>query len=306
MKKNKIAIIGSGPGGMNAALYAARASLDVTIIEKGIAGGQLLNTDEVENLIGFGLISGFELSQKMSTQLKEYNNIKYYRGQVEKLEKTNENFQIHTNNEIMNFDAVIVATGNSPRKLNIPGEIEGSGRGVSYCAVCDGGFFKNREVVVIGGGDSALEEAIYLANLCSKVTIIHRRKEFRATPIYQQKVLNNPKIELILDSVVQKINIDQVVESVEIKNLLTNEISTLKTSGVFIYVGSIPQTKFIKNLDIVDENGYIFTNAKMETAIKGLYAIGDVRTDSIRQIVTALGDGAVAAQMAYHHINFGD
>jgi thioredoxin reductase (NADPH) len=306
MKINDIVIIGAGPAGMNAALYAARSSMDVVIIEKGLHGGQMQNTAEIENLIGFGLVTGPELSNKMRKQLEEYDNIKFLSASVTDVVKNeDETFKVELDKNSLLSRSVIIATGTTAKKLMVPGELEGVGKGVSYCAVCDGSFFKNREVAVVGGGDSALEEALYLAEICSKVTIIHRRDEFRATPIYHEQVINHPKIELKLNSTVDEIVLDPIVKKVILNNTLTNEKSELSVNGIFIYVGNTPQTAFLKNIDILNDNGYVKTTPELQTKIDGIFAVGDVREESFRQIVTAMGDGAFAAQKAYHFVKYG-
>jgi thioredoxin reductase (NADPH) len=307
MKTHDLVIIGAGPAGMNAALYAARGSMNVLIIEKGLYGGQMQNTDEIENLIGFGSITGPELSQKMKNQIDQYENIQYSFDTVNQIIKNSDGtFLVKLTKEDVSAKSIIIATGTSPRKLNVPGELEGAGKGVSYCAVCDGAFFKNREVAVVGGGDSALEEALYLAEICAKVTIIHRRDEFRATPIYHEQVLKHPKIELKLNATVDEIVLDPIVKKVIVNDVNTNQKSEIEVNGVFIYVGNNPQTAFLSDLNILDENGYVLTNSELQTTIEGVFAVGDVRADSFRQIVTAMGDGALAAQKAYHFVKYGN
>lgn len=294
-------IIGSGPSGMTAALYALRSNLKVTLIEKGLPGGQMNNTLEIENYPGYESILGPELSEKMFEPLDKLG-VNFVFGEVTKLTKENNTFKVYLSDEVLESKSVIIATGAKHRLLNIKGEEELSGRGVSYCAVCDGAFFKGEDLVLVGGGDSAVEETLYLSKLAKSVTIIHRRDQLRAQKILQEKAFNNDKIKFIWDSVVEEIKGENKVNSVVLKNVKTNEVSTLETAGVFIYVGLDPINDFAKELNITNEEGWIETQENLETSISGLFAVGDIRNKKLRQVTTAVGDGVLAAQSAYEYL----
>lgn len=296
-----VAIIGSGPAGMTAAVYTARANLATIIIERGVPGGQMANTEEVENYPGYDSILGPDLANKMLDHAKKFGT-EYAYGDVKEIVDDNPYKIVKAGNKEYKTKTVIVATGNKPKLLGIPGEKEFAGRGVSFCAVCDGAFFKNKELVVVGGGDSAVEEALFLTKFASKVTIIHRRDALRATKILQDRAFKNEKIDFIWNSTVDEIYGENRVEGVKIRNLLNNEVSDFNANGVFIYVGMEPLSSVVDNLEITNEAGYILTNDNMETRIKGIFAAGDVREKSLRQIVTATGDGSIAAMAAQHFI----
>ena len=296
-----VVVIGAGPAGMAAALYASRANLKTVLIEKGAPGGEVLNTAEVENYPGFSLISGPELAQHMYDGAMRFNAEHVY-GDVSEIEVVGEKRYVHTATKVYETSAVIVATGSFHRPLGVPGEQELAGRGVSYCAVCDGFFFRNKQIVVVGGGDSAVEEAHYLTQFAEKVTLIHRRDALRAQKVLQDRALNNPKIEVIWDTVVEQINGDEKVQSVSLKNVKTGETTELATDGVFIYVGLVPNSQVVTGLGVTDEEGWIITNDHMETSLPGLFAAGDVRQKHLRQIVTATGDGGVAGHQAYQYL----
>lgn len=295
-------VIGSGPGGMTAALYAARSNLKVGIIEQGAPGGQMNNTSEIENYPGYTHISGPELSMKMHKSLEKFNVESIY-GIVTKVETDGVIKRIYTEDKVLEAKTVIIATGAKNRPLGVPGEEEYTSRGVSYCAVCDGAFFRNQDLLVIGGGDSAVEEAVYLTQFAKSVTIVHRRDELRAQKILQDRAFANEKIKFIWDSVVTEIKgTDIKVSSVLIENVKTKEVSEHEFGGIFIYVGTNPVSGMVTDLGITDESGWIVTNDKMETSVKGIYAVGDVRQKELRQITTAVGDGAIAGQAVYHYI----
>ncbi len=298
-----VAIIGAGPAGMTAAVYAARASLSVVMIERGAPGGQMVNTFEIENYTGFEQISGPDLSMKMFEHSQKAGATYAY-GDVESIERGEDGvFNINCGDSSYQSQTVIVATGTKHRSLNVKGEKELSGRGISWCAVCDGAFFKGKDVAVIGGGDSAIEEAIYLAGLVNKVYVIHRRDELRAQKILQQRAFENEKIEFIWDSVVEEfIEKDNKMGAVKVKNVKTDETSTVDVQGVFIYIGLDPITDMVNGLNVTDEYGYIKVNHAMETEIEGLFAAGDVINKELRQVVTAVNDGAIAAQSAFKFI----
>lgn len=301
-------IIGAGPGGLTSAIYTSRANMSTLLIDRGVPGGQLQNTEEIENFPGFSHISGPDLAMKMFEHAQKFG-AKYEYGNVENIIKDEETktFNINAGSKAYQAKTVVVATGTKYKKLGVPGEEEFTGRGVSWCAVCDGAFYKNKHVVVVGGGDSAVEEATYLTKFASKVTVIHRRDKFRAQPILVERMLKNEKVEVIYDTVVNEIlGTNGKVSGVVLQNAsYDGDVkggSILECDGVFEYVGMDPISDFVKDLKITDEFGWIKTNHKMKTSVEGLFAIGDVRADAIRQVVTATGDGCVAAIEARHYV----
>lgn len=301
-KKYDVIVIGAGPGGLTAGLYASRANLSVLILDRGIYGGQMNNTAEVENYPGFKSILGPDLAEKMYQGATQFG-AEYAYGSVEKVEVNGDLKQVITDSETYEAPVVIIATGSQYRELGVEGEAEYAGRGVSYCAVCDGAFFKDQPLAVIGGGDSAVEEGVYLAKLASNVNIIHRRDQLRAQKILQERAFANDKIDFTWDTVVTKINGDgQKVTSVSTHNKKTGEDGELKVNGVFIYVGVIPLSEPFKELGITDEQGWIKTDELMQTSLPGVYAIGDVRAKELRQITTAVGDGSIAGQQAFNYL----
>lgn len=292
-----LVIVGGGPAGMTAALYAARANLKVAIVEGFIYGGQMQKTDCIENFPSYDSILGEELSEKMEDQMFTYNVDEVF-GYVTKIvPKDNYNMLLLSDDNTIDTKTVLIATGAKHKLLNVPGEQELTNKGVSYCALCDATFFKDKELVVVGGGDSALEEALYLTNYASKVTIVHRRDEFRAQLYLQEKVKANPKIQFALSDEVISINGTDKVESVTLKSG-----KTLKTDGVFIYVGQKPSTNFVGDLGITNNAGWIQVNSRFQTQIPSIFAAGDCIDKDIRQIVTATGDGANAAQYIYQYL----
>lgn len=301
--KYDVIVIGAGPGGMTAALYASRANLKVAMLDRGVYGGNMNNTAEIENYPGFKMIMGPDLSEEMYQSATNFG-AEFVYGNVEKIEELDEKTKlVKTDSGELEAPVVIIATGSESRKLGVPGEEQYGGRGVSYCAVCDGAFYKNRDVVVIGGGDSAVEEGVYLANLTSSVNVVHRRDSLRAQKILQERAFKNDKIKFTWDTVVEEIQGDeQKVTGVKAKNVKTGETTIIPADGVFIYVGSIPMTAPFQGLGITDDKGWIVTNDKMETSIPGVYAIGDVRQKTLRQITTAVGDGGIAGQEAFNYI----
>lgn len=295
-------IIGAGPAGMTAALYAARSNLKVALLERGIYGGQMNNTAEIENYPGYARISGPELAEKMFEPLENLG-VEHLFGQVEKIEDHGDYKKIITEDEVFETKTVILASGANHRHLGVPGEEEYNSRGVSYCAVCDGAFFRDENLLVVGGGDSAVEEAIFLTRFAKSVTIAHRRDQLRAQKLLQERAFANEKISFIWDSVVKEIKgDDRRVTSVVFENVKTGQSSESDFGGVFVYVGLDPVSDFVKDLGICDEAGWIVTDQHMKTAIDGIYAIGDVRQKDLRQITTAVGDGAVAGQEVYKYI----
>jgi thioredoxin reductase (NADPH) len=289
-----LAIIGAGPAGLSAAIYGARGGLTTVLFEKGLIGGQIVLTTEIENYPGFeDIMSGFELMEKMrlqavkfGTEIKEENVEEIRVNGLFKIIKTDENtYQAKT---------LIYAAGASPRKLDVPGEEQFTGRGVSYCATCDGALYRNKTVAVIGGGDSAIEEAMFLTKFASKVYIIHRRDELRAVHAVQQRAFKNEKLEFILDTIVETINGDTQIRSLSLLNKKTNEKRVLDIDGIFIYVGIIPNSELIKPWVELDTAGFAITDDDMQTKVPGLYVVGDVRQKTLRQVVTATSDGAIA------------
>ncbi|MGC4376875.1 thioredoxin-disulfide reductase [Fictibacillus sp. Mic-4] len=297
-----VIIIGAGPAGMTAAVYTSRANLSTLMLERGIPGGQMANTEDVENYPGFETILGPELSNKMFEHAKKFG-AEYAYGDVKEIIDGEEYKTVVAGGKEHKGRAIIIATGAEYKKLGVPGEQELGGRGVSYCAVCDGAFFKGKELVVVGGGDSAVEEGVYLTRFATKVTIVHRRDKLRAQPILQQRAFDNEKVDFIWNHTVKEIHGENnKVNKVTLVNTQTGEEQEFKTDGVFIYVGMLPLNQAFLNLGITNEAGYVETNEKMETKVPGIFAAGDIREKSLRQIVTATGDGSIAAQAAQHYV----
>lgn len=299
-----VIVIGAGPGGMTAAMYASRANLSVLTLDRGIYGGNLNNTAEIENYTGFKSIMGPDLAKEMYEGATQFG-ADYAYGAVEKVEVVGEVKQITTDmGDVFTAKAVVIATGSSQRKLGVPGEAEFSGRGVSYCAVCDGAFFKNKHLIVVGGGDSAVEEGAFLTQLADKVTVLVRRDQLRAQPIVQDKAMQNPKMEFIFNtSVTEIVGDDMKVTGVKTVNNVTGETGELAADGVFIYVGSDPMTAPFKDLGILNAKGWVETDATMATKIPGIFAVGDVRDTLLRQVATAVGDGAIAGQQVFKYLD---
>ena len=295
-------IIGAGPAGMTAALYAARSNLKVALLERGIPGGQMNNTADIENYPGYANISGPELAEKMFEPLENLG-VEHLFGLVEKIEDRGDVKEIITEDERFEAKTVIIASGANHRHLGVPGEEDYNSRGVSYCAVCDGAFFRDEDLLVVGGGDSAVEEAIFLTRFAKSVTIVHRRDELRAQKVLQDRAFTNEKIRFVWDSVVESIHGDErKVTGVTFKNVKTGELSQAEFGGIFIYVGLDPVSEFAADLGITDEAGWILTDHQMKTSVAGIYAVGDVRQKDLRQITTAVGDGAIASQEAYKYL----
>lgn len=301
-KKYDVIVIGAGPGGLTAGLYASRSNLSVLILDRGIYGGQMNNTGDIENYPGFELISGPDLSEKMYASATKFG-AEYAYGNVKNVTDHGEYKLVETDEGDFEGKTVIIATGAEHKHLGVPGEEDLSGMGVSYCAVCDAAFFKNREVVVVGGGDSAVEEGLYLTQLASKVTIIHRRDQLRAQQIMQQRAFANPKIEFVWNAITEEIvGTENKTTGVKYRDKNTGEEHVVPADGVFIYVGIMPMTDKFKELNITDENGWIITDEKMRTSVPGIFAIGDVRANQLRQIATAVGDGGIAGQGVYEYL----
>lgn len=299
-----VVIIGGGPAGLTAGLYTARARLKSLLIEKGLPGGLVTTTEWVENYPGFEEgIMGVELARKMEKQAAKFG-LEIIQGTVIDI-AVHANFKkiILEDNQQYEAKSIILATGAHPRPLRIEGENEFRGRGVSYCATCDGAFYRDRRIAVVGGGDSAVQEAIFLTKFAEVVYVIHRRNELRAEKILQERAFSNPKIKFVWNSVADKIDGDAAgVNVIHVKNLKTGEISALDVQGVFIYIGYNPNTEFLKGLVALNENNYIITDENMSASVPGIFAAGDVRNKPLKQIATAVGDGATAAMAAEKYI----
>ncbi len=305
MREFDVVIVGAGPGGLTAGLYSSRANLKTVCVEKMMPGGQIANTEEVEDYPGFEMIGGAELAMKMEKHARKFG-----------LDIISDNVtEIYTDGRYKilkgDFDeykakAVIVSTGGQPRLLGVPGEKELSGKGVSYCAICDGAFFKGQVIAVVGGGDAAVEEGIFLTKFGIKVYIIHRRDQLRAQKVIQDRAFKNDKIEFIWDSVPVKINGAERVESITIKNVKTGETKDLAVGAVFPFIGFVPNSKIFRDKINTDDMGYIITDQNMETNQKGIWAIGDVRKQLCKQITNAVGDGTTAAVAADKYIEAWD
>ena len=301
-KQYDVVIIGAGPAGMTAALYASRANLSVVMLDRGIYGGQMNNTADIENFPGFKSVLGPDLSKDMYESSTQFG-AEYAYGSVESIRDDGATKLVKTDmGDEFEAKVVIISTGSEYKKLGVPGEEDFSGRGVSYCAVCDGAFFKGTDVVVVGGGDSAIEEGLYLTQLASKVTVIHRRDQLRAQKIIQDRAFANPKMEFVWNSNVTEVVGEGKVTGVKVNNNQTGEDSFIEAAGVFIYVGVKPMTAAFADLGILDEQGWIPTDDHMHTKVPGILAVGDVRKKDLRQITTAVGDGGVAGQQAYEYI----
>ena len=293
-----VIIIGGGPAGLSAGLYAARASLSTLLIEKGILGGQIANVEHVENYPGFPEgISGFQLGQAMHQQATKYG-LETVAAEVTAIELGKKGKVVKTTEGEYLAKVLIMATGAEPNRLGVPGEERLLGHGVSYCATCDGPLFKDKIVAVIGGGDSAVEEGLTLTRFASRVILIHRRDQLRASKLFQQRAFANQKMEFLWDTVVEEIIGDDKVKGLSLRNVKTGEKSTLDASGVFIYVGLHPNTEFLRGLLRLDAQGHIVINEEMQTEIAGIFAAGDIRQNSPRQVITAAGDGATASLSA--------
>ena len=296
-----LVIIGGGPAGLTAGIYAERAGLQSIVIEKLAIGGQAVNTYHIENYPGFpDGISGQDLMDKFKLQCEKFGAKMIY-DEISLIEKGGDILSVHGMEASYQGKAIIIATGADPKKLDIPGEKEYTGRGVSYCAVCDGAFFKNKIVAVIGGGDAALEEAEYLTKFANKVYVIHRRDQFRAQKIIQNRVLDNNKISPILNKVPVSIKGDTFVKSISLKDTKTEEVIELEVDGIFVYVGVLPMTSFLPK-KILAEDNTIIVNEKLMTSIEGVFAAGDCVKDAPKQVITAASDGARATLFAYEYI----
>ncbi|MGB9761873.1 MAG: thioredoxin-disulfide reductase [Caldimicrobium thiodismutans] len=296
-------IVGAGPAGLTACLYASRSLLKTLLLEKGPVGGQVIYTDLIENYPGFpGGISGYELIERIQKQLEDYE-YQFLQEEVIDLQEVEEVKEVHlSSGKVLKAKAVILALGAKLRKLGVPGEREFTGRGVSYCAICDGPFFRGEVVAVIGGGNTALQEAIYLTKYVKKVYLIHRRETFRATSILQERVKKNPQIEIIIPAVVEEIKGDDRVEKLVYRDLKSNKKGELEVAGVFIFIGHEPETGWLKGKLEMDESGFIIVDREMRTSRPGIFACGDCVSKKFRQIINACGEGAVAALNAEEYI----
>jgi len=291
----QLIIIGGGPAGLSAGLYASRSKLDTLLIEKAGLGGQILNAEMVENYPGFPQgISGSELGALIAQQATKYGLPTAF-AEVQGIEIRGAEKIVGTSEGKYRAKAVIIAGGSEYSKLGVPGEEEFTGRGVSYCAMCDGAFFRDQVVAVVGGGNAALNDALFLTRFATKVIVIHRRDQLRATKILQERAFANPRVEFLWDTVVESITGDKLVRGIRLRNVKTGKGSSLEVSGIFVAVGLRPNTGYLKGLLKLDEGGFIPVNNQMETEVPGVFAAGDIRAGSIRQVVSAAGDGATAA-----------
>lgn len=300
-------IIGAGPAGLTAGLYCGRFRMRALILEKISIGGQIITSPSIDNFPGFPAgIATHELIEKIKQQVDAVGVEILMEEALEITAQHNENnshfYKIRIYDKTLETKTIILASGAQPKKLGVPGESRLIGRGVSYCGTCDAPLFKNKEVVVVGGGDRAIEEAIFLTSYAKRVTIVHRRQEFRGSKILEEKLKTNPKINFILDSVVEEILGQNRVEALKIKNIKTNHLTDFPCDGIFLFVGIRPNTEFLKNLLNTNETGFIITHHDLETSLKGIFACGDCREKSLYQVVNACGDGAVAADSAYKYL----
>lgn len=294
-KEYEVIIIGGGPAGLSAGLYTSRARLSSLLIERGLVGGQIVNAERVENYPGFPEgISGLELAQLMHQQATKYG-LETLMADATGIELKEEQKVVKTTEGDFTAKAVIIAGGSERDKLGIPGEKEFTGKGVSYCAICDAAFFKEQAVAVVGGGDAAITEVLHLTQFASRIIVIHRRHQLRASRILQEKAIAEPKIEFLWDTVVEEIEGEEVVKRLSLRNVITGEKSTSDVAGIFVSIGFKPNTAYLKEILSLDATGHITTNEKMETEIPGIFAAGDIRYNSARQAVTAAGDGVTAA-----------
>ena len=296
-------ILGGGPAGLNAALYAKRGGIDVAIIDTSSVGGQPVNYLEIENYLGFPTIQGWELAEKFEQHIDKFNIQKFQNEEIQNVDLISTVKSVQTLKNKYLAKTIIIATGASPKKLGIRGEDEYIGKGVSYCAVCDGAFYKNKTIVVIGGGNAAVEEGVYLTKFAEKVYIMHRRDELRADKIIQERAFDNEKIEFIFDSIPLEIaGDDKKVNLIQYKNVKTGEIKTLNVDGVFPYIGFSPNTEFFNAQLVQDEFGFIRVDENMRTSEVGVFAAGDVRRTPLRQVITAVADGAIAGMSAVKYL----
>ncbi len=302
MHQHDTIIIGAGPSGMTAGLYASRAKLDTILLDSVGCGGQSVITDWIDNYPGFPEgSSGYDLAANMEKQARRFN-LAVVLEEATSIERQPDGFTVSTPANTYHTKTVIIAAGATHKKMDVPGELDLTGKGVSYCATCDGPFFRDKEVALVGGGDSAIQEAIFLTRFVKSVTVIHRRDSLRAAKILQDKAFANPKIKFIWDSVVTAVRGNDQATAVALKNVRTDAVSELPVSGIFVFIGLVPNTAFLSGLVACDKQGYIVTDDAMATAIPGIFACGDIRVKLLRQVVTAAGDGATAAVAAQHYL----
>lgn len=298
MKHVKVLVLGAGPAGLSAALYAARADLEPVVLTGMQLGGQAALTHTIENYPGFPEgVGGAQLGELFQKQAEHFGAKVEY-DMAHEVDLTQRPFKVVTDSGEYRAETLVLSTGANPTHLNIPGEIELTGRGVSYCATCDGWFFKDKRVVIVGGGDSALEEALFITRYASKVTVIHRRDEFRASQLLQKRAKEHPKMDFILDTVVTEVVGTDKVETLKLKNVKTGEESTLDTDGLFIFIGHIPNSQMFKGQLAMSDLGYVLVNDRMETSVQGVYAAGEIADPHFRQVITSAGMGAAAAIQA--------
>lgn len=294
-------VLGAGPAGLTAAIYASRANLRVLICEEKLSGGEIAATEQLDNFPGFPEgINGMEFGQRLEQQALRFG-AKIVSASIETVELDGERKKILTTVGEYSGRTVVVATGTKPQNLGVPGEEKLRGRGISFCATCDGPFFRGRKVAVIGGGDAAVEEALYLTRFVGGVLLVHRRDTLRAVPYLQEKLLNHPNVEVLWDTVVKGFVGEQKLEHIVVQNLRDESTQEISVDGAFLYVGRIPNSSFLSGVE-KDANGYIITNEEMETSIPSVYAAGDIRRKFLRQVVTAAADGAIAAMAAVRYL----
>lgn len=302
-EKHDVVVIGGGPAGLTAAIYASRAGLDVFVLEQGFPGGQIAITDFLENFPGFpDGISGADFAEKIAEQARKFG-AKIVTDEAAAVDPAEGLWRVAGSESAYAAKAVIVASGSAPRKMGVPGEEKLIGRGISFCATCDAPFFREKRIAVVGGGNSAMKEALYLAKFASEVFVVHRRNALRAEKIVQERAFANPKIRFVWDSVIEAVRGEGGVEAILLKNVKTIETSDLPVKGVFVFIGSTPRTSFLRGIVSLDEAGYVKTDALMRASAPGIFAAGDVRVTGLRQVVTACGDGAMAAKAAEEYIN---
>lgn len=297
-----VVILGGGPAGLSAAIYASRGAVSAALIDVSMMGGQPSNYLELENYPGFPIIGGYDLMEKFEEHADKFGVQKFPMQEIEKVDLTSNPKIILTKEGEFRAKSIILACGAQPMKLGVPGEKEFVGRGVSYCAVCDGAFYKEKVVAVVGGGNAAVEEAMYLTKFADKVYVIHRRNELRADKIVQERAFKNEKLEFIWDSVVKEIKGDDLVHTAVLENVKTKEVSNLPVNGVFPYIGMVPNVENISGQIAQDAGGFILTDETMKTSVEGVYAVGDIRKTPLRQVITAAADGAVGAVYSVKYI----
>ena len=301
----EVVIIGAGPAGMTAGMYAGRAMLRAVVLERGVPGGELLNTEIIEDYPGFEHIEGWDLAQKFDSHARKFG-AELHTVTVERVRKMDDGWfeTITDGGDVYRSPTVILTAGGTPVKLGIPGELEYAGKGVSYCAICDGAFFKGHRIAVVGGGDAAAEESDFLTRYAEKVFLIHRRDQLRASKILQKRVLENPKIEIIWNTVVDRVEGDErgLVKALHLRDVATDATGTLAATGLFVFIGFRPNTGIVDGHVRHDEGGYLITDNNMETSLRGLFAAGDVRAQLARQVTTAVGDATTAAIAAEKYL----